>query len=197
MYGGLLLFFNSPPEQPNLAVDENQPDYEKLPGTAYSTFSSPGSAHELHICDSHLLAVERTYIEEEYNRFFFEDIRALTVRKTIWGGFFNIVNIFLLVISILGLFLFGAFESVVGTIVGLVVVAVPATFFLVNWIKGPTCETFIHTAVQEKKLPSLDRVKYAEEVFERIEPYIQEDQEPFRSDELRERYREATEGTRT
>jgi hypothetical protein len=128
--------------------------YQKIPGigTGRGSFQLASRARVFTAPD-HLLVVQSTGYTEEYKRVFFRDIRSIDVRKT--NG-----QVWLAVIS-------GAMTLLIFLLYfahlpwGFVAVfCFPfAVWFLVNLLRGPTCECYISTNVQTLKLPAPRRVK--------------------------------------
>jgi hypothetical protein len=127
----------------------------------------------------HLLSVESSGYTESYKRFYFRDIQAFVVRKTKRFQVLNIiVGIVLLLLLLLTIAVVpktaSAWNSegpaapiILGIIIGLFVV-----FLLFNVIAGPTCKTFLRTAVQIEELPPLGRVRKMRRVLKTIHPLI-------------------------
>lgn len=127
------------------------------------------SRSNLWLGKDHLLSIETEGYTESYKRFYFRDLQAITLRKT--------VRMLVLAI-VLGLFaaFFGwltliadAAEAkwILGVITG--VFAVP---FVLNLIYGPTCACHLRTAVQTEEVPSLGRVRRARKIIARLRPLI-------------------------
>ena len=127
----------------------------------------------------HLLSVDSSGFSETYKRFYFKDIQAITLYRTkrypwwnVTVGFFALVFIFAVVLlapapsapwkvdDIAG-------ASVLGGIIGLLVL-----LLLINLFSGPTCKTFLRTAVQIEELPSLCRVRKTRRILAKIHPLI-------------------------
>lgn len=162
--------------------------YRRLPGTGYRQ-TVPGWAIvllffvigifalifrgrrvQLWQGQEHLLLVEWDGYREYYKRFDYRDIQALVVRKTPDGMIANI--------ALLALFCFFAGLAIVVSDVGgrialLVVAGVFGLLALVNALYGPTCRCALRTAVQTEELPSLDRLRRARKVFNRLRPLIE------------------------
>ena len=106
----------------------------------------------------HILMLLITGYEEEIKRFYFSDVQAITVRRTLVGRVNNVV-----LLSFAGLCGiaasstsggFAAFWVIIASIFGL--------FAIINTWQGPTCITELKTAVQVEELSSLNRVRTAE-----------------------------------
>src|SRR6185436_13376911 len=61
--------------------------------------------------------------------------------------------------------------------------------FLINWIRGPTCECHLQTAVQREQVPSLDRWRVARKALAQIQPLIEHAQGSLTADEIVARLR--------
>jgi hypothetical protein len=116
----------------------------------------------------HLLLVESNGFTENYKRFFFAEIQALTVRRTatgrvwngIWGGLF-------LMFALIAL----QFSDVEAVVLWFLT-AVFLGALLANFAFGPTCVCHVRTAVQTEKLTSITRMKRAEKVLAQIRPLL-------------------------
>ncbi len=138
--------------------------------TAFATRSS------LWLGKDHLLCIDSTGYAEEYKRFYFRDIQAITLvttkRRLIWNW-------------VLGVPLAGCVGawgidlatpqdiSLGGIITGVVFTLLFAVPMLLNNLYGPSCACHLHTAVQTEALPSLNRVRRARKVLGRIGPLIE------------------------
>jgi hypothetical protein len=123
---------------------------------------------KLYMGADHLLQVFSTGFTESYKRFYFGDIQAITIRKTMVG---KIVN------AVLGTIVaaFAAFALSTSDTVALVLGSIAACFAFVLGINvawGPTCTCYLRTAVQNEKLPSLSRLRRARRVLSHLQPQI-------------------------
>jgi len=154
-------------------------DYQRLTWArlrrmgAFTAFAARSS---LWLGKDHLLGVDSTGYAEEYKRFYFRDIQAVTLvatkRRMIWNW-------------VLGVPLAGcvgawgvdlvATQSMgtAGMIVGAVVTLLLALPLLINNLSGPSCACHLRTAVQSEMLPSLNRLRRARRVLNRIRPLIE------------------------
>jgi hypothetical protein len=129
----------------------------------------------------HLMNVERAWMNEEYKRFYFRDIQAITIQGTdgaaIWNWIFGS-----LAAASAGLFGFLAWRSDTPVaqkawlITGGIISAVCLVRLLLNWLRGPTCICRLRTAVQTVELPSLGRTKAARQALARLEPLLAQTQ---------------------
>jgi hypothetical protein len=123
--------------------------------------------HQLWKGPDHLLLVKEVGWIEEYKRFYFNDIQAITVRRTatylVWA----------LVLPVLALFVAG---------IGLANGA-PTSFhvisgvlFLVAWslhlMQGPTCSCWIQTGINKEKLLMFRRVHQVRKFWKKMEPEL-------------------------
>jgi len=156
------------------------PTYKKVPGRGTNFVERV----TLYLAPDHLLYVSSTGFTESYRRFYFRDIHALTVRKTITGpllsAFWGTLLFFCLV---------GALST--GSAVGWLWWGIPGTLFfallLGNVLRGPTCVCEIHTAVQSRRLYSVNRLRRAERFLAVLRPLLFAAQGQVAPDELRQR----------
>jgi hypothetical protein len=125
----------------------------------------------------HLLSVTRIWMNEDYKRFYFRDIQAITLDKNNSAPLRN---------WILGTFAFISFAlfGVIGThsarpwspapfIAGAIIGGVFMVLLLVNLLRGPTCNCKLRTAVQIEELPSLGRIRVAGKAIAILKPLIE------------------------
>lgn len=142
--------------------------------------------------EDHLLFVERTGYSENYKRFFFRDIQALTIRRTKTRLWANFILAILLVLS--GLIVWAASDEwgesglLITAGIAFVLFGIP---LLLNNLFGPTCACEIRTAVQKESLPSLCRVSKTRKVMNRIRPLIAAAQGQLTGEEVAARMRES------
>ena len=161
--------------------------YHRLPGTGSSAFEQV----KLYQGPDHLLLVASSGYNENYKRFYFRDIQAITLRASIRGKVWNGVWIFLT-------FLAAVIALQVSGVAMVVWSMIAGTFFIllaVHFGFGPTCICQIQTAVQTRPLPSLNRLRRAQKVIARLRPIIEGAQEPISSSELSQRIDETRRGT--
>ncbi len=144
--------------------------YRRLPGRPFTAFRRDS----LWLAEDHLLSVQCNRFAEDYRRYYFRDVQALTIHRTApvspWvyltgalaavllapGLFFELQNAFLW--SSGGLFL-----ALTLALIGL----------------GPTCTCYIQTAVSRERLGSLRWMRVAEKVLRILQPRIDEVQGPL------------------
>jgi hypothetical protein len=159
-----------------------QNEYQRLTRTAARWgFSGARTSHgSLWLGADHLLTLLSTGYTENYKRFYFRDIQAITIQKTrtwqtwnfIWG-----VAVFIALVGLLAGRPNGSPSSwdggqIAGGIFlgGLVLLSV--VFLLLNLLWGATCKCYSRTAVQIEELPSVRRIRHAQKIVEKIRPLI-------------------------
>lgn len=165
----------------------NHKIYRKLPGKKKSFLIG---YYTLWQAVDHLLLVYSRFGIEDYKRFYFADIQSIITHKTITGKIQNLV---------ISLFLLGFGTMLVAldgpaAMVGGIMAACFAIFLIVNWVRGPTCATYLQTAVQTEKLHSLYRLKSARKVMDRLKPLIEQVQGRLTPEMLRQK---ASQGQKT
>ena len=146
--------------------------YQKLPGTGHQ----PGSYTRLYLGADHLLQVSSVTFSERYKRFYFHDIQAFIVVRTVWW----IVGLAISGVISLG---FAALALGVNDSTGSIVCGSAASLFTIialsHAVRGPTCRCYVRTAVQAEKLPSLNRVRKTKKVLATLKPFIDAAQGPM------------------
>ena len=138
---------------------------------------------KLYLGPDHLLQIFSTGFTETYKRFYFRDIQAITIRKTIAGKVINgVLGGIALIFVVLALLASGTGTIVLGSIAGLF-----AFILGVNVVLGPTCACHLRTAVQHEKLPSLRRLSGARRTLGRLQPHILAVQGGISDEEIRAR----------
>jgi hypothetical protein len=143
--------------------------------TAVATRSS------LWLGKDHLLCIDSTGYAEEYKRFYFRDIQAVTLMRTRRRLWINLIlgpiAAIFLAITILTAPSSSPSQWNAAEILGGSVLAGIAAFLgllvLLNTLKGPGCVCHLRTAVQTEMLPSLNRLRRAHKVLNRIRPLIE------------------------
>jgi hypothetical protein len=128
----------------------------------------------------HLLLVETSGSTENYKRFYFRDIQAITVQETGRGRVWNFILGGVLLLSTFAMFftlssgtparLVGG--DIAGEIALATVMVISGVFLLVGLVAGPTCKTYLRTAVQTEELASLCRVRQTRKVMDKIRPLM-------------------------
>jgi len=143
--------------------------YRRLPGKKKGFFVG---YHTLWQGSDHLLQVYSRLGVEDYKRFYFNDIQAVITRKTAAGRIQNIVlAAFAGLFGLLGAVFGGGWLIFYASIAGVL-----ALILLMNSFKGPTCETYLMTAVQTEKLHSLHRIKTTQPVMNQLRSLIEQRQ---------------------
>jgi hypothetical protein len=140
--------------------------YQKLPGSKKGFLIGK---HTLWQAKDHLLHIFSRFGVEDYKRFYFNDIQAVITRKTIVGKIQNAVSGCFILICLLPTFMLDDGWAIFGGIAS----AMMFIFLLINLYRGPTCETTLMTAVQTEKLHSLNRLKNALKVMDRLRADVQ------------------------
>lgn len=140
-----------------------QKEYTRLPGKGRSVIVF---LETLWLGKDHVLAIYSKRLAEDYKRFYFNDIQAILTQKDNHGRFISII--YGILAAFFSLFLLDGWSSFPG---------ITMLFFLllllINWLRGPTCKTYIRTAIQTERLPSLHRLKNACRVMDRLKPLIE------------------------
>jgi hypothetical protein len=145
--------------------------------------SSSFARHALYSEQDHLLCITGSYTET-YRRFFYRDLQAVMIRKTVAGFYMNVALGLLVVTFIaLGLRSFEWMFTSVYWILGLIF-TIP---LIINLWLGPTCECRFQTAVQFERVEALNRLKKARKVIQQIMPMIESAQGPFDAQEMLQR----------
>ncbi len=139
--------------------------YLRLPGSGRRLVS----VTRLWLGEDHILQVERHSFGEDYRRFYFREIKLIVTQRTNRGRNMNIV--FGLLTALLLLAIWASRSSVWEA--WLVPAACFAILLISNALKGPTCVTRIHTAAQTAELYSLNRLRRAHRVIDRLRPLIE------------------------
>jgi hypothetical protein len=150
--------------------------YRRLPGTGTGALERV----KLYLGPDHLLMVSSSGYTENYKRFYFRDIQAITLCKSLRGQVWN------------GIWGFMAFVAAIIALqvtgVALVIWSVIAGVFLlllgINVGAGSTCVCRIQTAVQTRTLTSLNRVRSARKVLAQLRALIETSQDPISNEEL-------------
>jgi hypothetical protein len=149
--------------------------YTKLGGRGLRrvAFGVTATRCQLWLAEDHLLAVDATLASEEYRRFYYRDIEAFiirrTVRRLIWNWVLGVLTLVTLAPIIAAYFSersVGLLMAVLGAVVFWL------ALFLYNNLRGATCQTHIRTAAQVEHLPSLARIPATRRALARLRPLI-------------------------
>lgn len=152
-------------------------EYRKLPGIKKGFLIG---RYTLWQGKDHLLYIFSRFGAEDYKRFYFSDIQAIITRKTIIGKVQNIILACFVLMFLVPVFFFdGGWIIFYGLVCGTMFL-----FLLINFFKGPTCDTKLLTAVQTEKLHSLSRLKTACRVMDRLQDCIQSTQGILKPEDL-------------
>ena len=120
----------------------------------------------------HLLQIYSRLGVEDYKRFYFNDIQAIITRKTGVGIVLN----FVLGVATVLFGLFAVTSEGAWSIFNAIIAGVMLLIWIINFFRGPTCETYLLTAVQTEKLHSLHRLKTTQPVMNRLRSLIEKRQ---------------------
>jgi len=133
------------------------------------------SRSSLWLGKDHLLCVDSSGYTESYKRFYFHDIQAISLmgskRRAIWNWILAIPTTFCLALLLTALSSRPYWEQGM-PIVYAIFTSLFGVPFLFNNLRGPTCICHLRTAVQIEELPSLNSLRCARRVLERIRPLI-------------------------
>lgn len=174
--------------------------YQRLPGTGFRRQAPPwvilllffvigifalllrGRQVRMYLGDDHLLTVDWDGAKEYYKRFRYEDIQALTIRRTHEARLLNAV-LGCLAGLLFVLALVAAGER--GLMWFLIVLGSVAVLGLtINLILGPSCQCHLQTAVQNEELVSLGRLKRAQQALGRLQERISAVQGTLAAEEI-------------
>ncbi|MST95175.1 MAG: hypothetical protein EXS33_07905 [Pedosphaera sp.] len=116
----------------------------------------------------HLLLTQANGFTENYKRFFFADIQALTVRRTAAGRIWNGIWAWLFLMFVLIALQFSDETALIPWGIA----ALFVTALVINFALGPTCACHVRTAVQTEKLTALNRLRSAEKCLHKIRPFL-------------------------
>ncbi|MBI2840772.1 MAG: hypothetical protein HYX75_20840 [Acidobacteria bacterium] len=139
--------------------------YLRLPGSGRRLVS----VTRLWLGEDHLLQVERHSFGEDYRRFYFREIKLIVTQRTNRGRNMNIV--FGVLTALLLLAIWASRSSVWEA--WLVPAVCLGVLLISNALKGPTCVTRVHTAAQTAEIYSLNRLRRAHRVIDRLRPLIE------------------------
>jgi hypothetical protein len=148
-------------------MDSESPTYRRLTGKKKGFLVGH---HTLWQGSDHLLQIYSRLGVEDYKRFYFNDIQAIITRKTDTGKIQNFI-----LGALTGVFgLFAVMSGGGWSIINGIIAGVMLLVLIINIFKGPTCETYLLTAVQTEKLRSLHRLKTTQPVMNRLRALIEQ-----------------------
>ncbi len=164
-------------------------EYQKLPGKGVRSAGLVAVSRavcSLYLGADHLLQVDTIGgYSEEYKRFYFRDIQAITIRKTQRALIvlcFSVV--FALVLALIG----RATDDEVGSTIVYVISGVLGLIGIILGIAyargGASCICHLKTAVQTEQLPSLKRLRNAQKILARVQPLIEQAQGSLSQEEV-------------
>ncbi|HEX9880370.1 MAG TPA: hypothetical protein VGB25_09270 [Candidatus Binatia bacterium] len=136
----------TPPEQ----------EYLRLPGRGIRRerfFSPAATTSSLWLAEDHLLCVDNDRFGEDYRRFYYKDIQAITVRRTRRWEAWNAAWIVLAGVAAGSMALLG------GPVFLWALEGAFCAGLLVNLLRGPSCICHLYTAVHTEELPSVGHLK--------------------------------------
>ena len=149
--------------------------YHRLPGRHSRSFSY----ETLWSTDDHILLVRNNGYVERYQRYYFKDIQGFLVKPSLR---FRRLNLWLGV-SLLLLLLNAGWSA--AWAMSCAVLAIPLfLLLLINWIKGPSCDTYVCTAVADVLLTPLGRQRAAFDALKLIQRSIVQSQGSVSAAEL-------------
>jgi hypothetical protein len=158
-------------------------EYQRLTRSrSRSAFGLVSTARSsLWLAKDHLLCVDTTGYNEAYKRFYFGDIQAVVLRQTndhiILGVLLGILTLGMALLAILP-------RSVIMASIFSPIAVLFLVFFILNLVAGPSCRAHLRTAVQTEELPSLDRLRRAHKVLNRLHPFIAQAQGQLTPEEV-------------
>lgn len=163
-----------------------EPPYHRLTrSAARSAFGGLyGFRASLWLGADHVLGIDTTGYTESYKRFYFRDIQAITIRKTRSGKLGSLIcGLMAGLLALLAVAAFRSGNNVLAYTLG-ICGSVALAALLVSLAAGPTCACELRTAVQTEQLPSLNRLRRARKVLNRLRPLIAEAQGRLAPEEI-------------
>ena len=146
--------------------EQDESQYQRLPGRRWL---NPFGRQRLYLGSDHVLLAAGHYLTEEYMRFHFRDIQAITVRQTHVAMVWNIVlGSTLGGLALIALAAPGAGALVVSIL--MIALAVPLT---VNIASGPSCVCRLRTIVSDRRLTCVNRLRAAQRLLDVLAPRIE------------------------
>jgi hypothetical protein len=156
-------------------------EYKKLPGSGTKRRAFLDVARiraRLWQGKDHLLYQFSNGYTEDYKRFYYSDIQAITVRKTIRFMVWNIVLLVFLISAGIAAYIYEFMAPALYT-----TAFFSFLFLVINLSMGQTCVCQLYTQVSTEELYSLKRLRTAKKVMKIITPLIEKKQkEVFSAD---------------
>ncbi len=138
--------------------------------------------------EDHLLCLYSTGLSEDYKRFYYRDIQAITTQQTPQ----YIIQSVLLVLLTLVLAYPSIVLSGIPATIFMIMSGLFMAFLIVHLLRGPTCSCYLYTAVSKEELPSLNRLKNAVTALDIITSLIEDVQGRLRPDDIKNKSDEIT-----
>jgi len=149
-------------------------EYKKLPGSGTKRRAFLDVARiqaRLWQGKDHLLYQLSNGYTEDYKRFYYSDIQAITVRKTIRFMVWNIVLLVFLISAGIAAYIYEFMAPALYT-----TAFFSFLFLVINLSMGQTCVCELYTQVSTEELNSLKRLRTAKKVIKIITPLIEKKQ---------------------
>ena len=163
-------------------------EYQRLTRTKSQHGVVTSGRSSLWLGPDHLLRIDSSGYTENYRRFFLRDIQAVIIRKTdglqiriLVHGIFMLIWV-LSALSAADPIWRGVWWALTG---------VSLVLLVINLLLGPCCAFHIKTAVQNEAIPSINRLRKAREVLERLRPLLVSAQGQLSPEEILARYQPA------
>jgi hypothetical protein len=142
--------------------------YQRLPGAR----RTPLRKATLWLASDHILSIDSRRFSEEYKRYYFKDIQAIVVRQTTGSTLSRAIEmVMVIVLALLGVAAWRLQSIGTAAAAGVILLA-----FLIFKLLGPLCACHLITAVSSDRLPSLDRLRDAEQALGIIGPLVRQAQ---------------------
>lgn len=146
----------------------------------------------------HLLHVELKGVHETHKRFYFSEVRAISIQPSKTGLILHVLvgaSAAILALGLAAILLLGSpfLARLVPLIAALLVIL--AGLWLIHLLRGPTCSCHLITAVQNERIPALWRSRVTNKTLKALAPRIQaaQSQLALATDQSADRTKEATE----
>jgi len=163
-------------------------EYQRLTRTKSQHGVVTSGRSSLWLGPDHLLRIDSSGYTENYRRFFLRDIQAVIIRKTDGLQIRVLVHGVFVLIWVLSALSAAdpIWRGVWWTLTG-----VSLVLLVINLLLGPCCAFHIKTAVQNEAIPSINRLRKAREVLERLRPLLVSAQGQLSPEEILARYQPA------